>query len=798
MRNSNQNRRTAPSAQNLPIQLTSFVGREKEIAEINELLVSTSLLTLCGTGGVGKTRLSLESAGVGREKFRDGIWLVELDSLSESHLIVDQVFSALGVRGDKRRLSPEDLSDYLCDKELLLILDNCEHLIFDIANLVQKILLTCSTVKILATSREPLGCPGEFVYQVPVMELPKVEQEANLEILEKNDSVKLLIERIRTYHSDFQLDLSIAPAAIQICHRLEGLPLAIELAAARAKLLSLPQIASRLEDSLQLLTKGTRTGQPRHQTLRATIEWSHSLLSDKEQILFRRLSVFSGRFTLDDVESVCQGRTVEPADGADFLSADQSMNNNEIQPEEVIDLFSNLVDKSLLKVVMDQDAIYRMLIPIRQFSREKLVDSGEYDYFHQRHLDYYLNLANEGKSKLRSPEGPVWSERLENEHDNLRAALSWSLENGLSKQGLQLACNLRDFWFRHGYHKEGVEWFEKMLASAPANSTEYSRALVIGGVLNYEYGNFDRAKSYAEHSLQLSEDFEDQGGIARAKCLLGIIAHFSGNRQEGIRLLEDSVALFRELDDDWNAARTLLYLIDAKARTGKLQEATALSQECLSLFQQLGDQWGISFAMGCCGELARRKGEFRQALNYFHEALALQTELVSLVDVCFILEATAILKIEIGDTESGVKLWGSTVSLREILYAPMPPTYEGDYFPYISEARNSLGDDVFQEVFEIGKAQNLEEIISTAMDFDFSAIKVERKTRKIQEQKFGLTEREMEVLRLVVEGCTDSQVAEQLYISPRTVGKHLQSIYRKLQVTSRTAAARFATVNDII
>lgn len=783
---------------NLPSQLTSFVGREREIAEVNGLLAEASLLTLCGTGGVGKTRLGLESAVAGREKYLNGVWLVELASLSEPHLIVDQVFAALGVRGDKRRLSVADLSEYLCEKELLLILDSCEHLVLDVANLVNELLLTCPTVKILATSREPLGCPGEFVYQVPVMELPKAKDEANLKLLEQNDAVRLLVERIRTYHAGFQLDNVNAPAAIKICHQLEGIPLAIELAAARARLLSLPQIAARLEDSLQLLTKGGRIVQERHQTLRSAIEWSYSLLSEKEQVLFRRLSIFSGRFTIDDVEKVCQDRVNQPVDEKEHSLAEGSNHPRELRPEEMMDLFSNLVDKSLIKVLMNHNAIYRLLIPIQQFSREKLIESGEYDSYHKHHLEYYLDLAREAKTKLRSPEGSVWSERLEIEHDNLRGALSWSLKSGSTRLGLRLASDLRDFWFRHGYLKEGVEWFERLFESDHSNGIEYSRALVIGGGLNYDYGDFDRAKSYAERGMQLSEEFADRGGIARAKCLSGIIAHFSGNRQKGIRLLEESVDQFKELGDEWNAARTLLYLVDALARAGKFQSATARAEECADLFQKLGDQWGISFLMGCRGELARRKGEYQQALDFLKEALRLEAELDHFVDVCFVLEAIAILLIEMGDNENGIRLWGSAFSHREYLNAPLPPSYDLDYSPYISKARKALGGKYFEEALNAGRDQSLEESIGVAMDYDFKAVQHDPQSGLIQEQRFGLTERELEVLRLVAEGCSDSQVAEQLYISPRTVGKHLESIYRKLEVSSRTAAARFAIDHDII
>jgi predicted ATPase len=707
-----RNQEISSGLHNLPSQLTSFVGREQEISEIKSLLDKNRSLTLVGTGGVGKTRLCLEVANKVSNKYPDGVWLVEFSSLSEPDLVVDQVYSAMGLRKEARGSSIEDLSDYLHEKELLLILDNCEHLVLVFAELAQRLLLACPKVEILATSRESLGYSGEILFQVPSLKLPRFEETAAVEEIVKSEAVKLLVARIQTFQPTFQINLENVPAIIQICNQLEGIPLALELAAARVNFLSLPQIASHLESSLQLLTRGDRVSQPRQQTMQATIEWSYALLDRQEQTLFRYLAIFRGGFTLDDVESVCAGEFAPGTEDDVGELIDLSTYAPDLLPSAVLDLLSNLVDKSLIVVVLDQEAIYRMLRPIQQFVIDRLSESDEYEYLKHRHLHHYLELAEEARMKIRSAEQTTWLNRLEIEHDNFRAALDRTLESGLINSGLMLAEKLEHYWYRHGHLKEGVGWLERLLKADYPHNLVYARALLSAGNLTYSYGDLERAQSYAKQGLELSEKLEDKGSIAQAHSLFGTIAHFTGNRQEGIGHLEEGLALFRELGDDWNIARTLLYLGDAYIRSKNFDRATILLDECLPLFRDLGDKWGIGFALGDSGELARQKGDHGLALAYFREALALHIEQGDKIDVCYLIEHIAITMLEQGDPSKAAMLWGVADYLRESLHAPPPPSYLEDYAPYRVAMRSSLGEGAFQEAWEKGYTMEHEKAIN--------------------------------------------------------------------------------------
>jgi non-specific serine/threonine protein kinase len=788
---------------NLPRHLTSFVGRDEEIAGVNKLFHTTRSITLIGTGGVGKTRLCLEFAINVLKEYQHGIWFVELDYLREPQLIIDQIYTTIGLQVTEGGPSIEDLCDYLKDKNLLIILDNCEHLVIDCARLAEQLLLNCPNLKLICTSREPLGFPGEILFNVPAMKLPPIGGRLEWEEISKSEAAQLFLERIRSFQPEFQVDEETAQAISQICYQLEGIPLALELAAARVRLLSVPQIASRLENSLRLLTKGSRIAQPRQQTMRKTIEWSYTLLTDKEQTLFRYLAVFSGKFTLEDVEQICSGEISAIDQTPAIAHIDLSITSIVIPQMDVLDLLSNLVDKSLVMVVQDQEYVYRLLIPIRRFAREELSNSGEIEYLRNRHLSHYLALAEEANSKLRSAEQNAWRERLGIEHDNLRAALTWSLESGAIEMGLRLAMAFNEFWFRSSFLKEGVDWFERLLSAQDLSNLTYAKALIIAGSINQEYGDLDQAKSYAQIGLRKCEEFNDLEGIALAHRLLGIIAHFKGDRQKGISHLEKSLMLFRDLGEDWNIASTLLYLGDAHIRSENYDRASILTQECLFLFKELGDRWGIGFSLGCCGELERKMGNHKKAMDYFRESLLLHSDQRNKGDICYLLEDIAITEIEQGNIEKATLLWGAAVSLRDTIHAPLPSSYQVDYAPYLVEARAKLGEEVYESALQVGGSLSLDQVINMALQDKFpNSIRSDVSDADRGESKkalpFNLTEREIDVLCLVAEGYTDAHVAEQLFISPRTVGKHLESIYRKLEVNSRTAAARIAIDQKLI
>ena len=399
---------------NLPLQLSSFVGREKELAEVRRLLQDTRLLTLTGPGGCGKTRLAVVAANELLGRFEDGVWLVELAPLADPSLVPQAVASTLGVRERPGSSLAVALSDYLRTRKLLLILDNCEHLIDACAELAEAWLHSSPGLRVLATSREALGITGEVAWPVPSLSLPDLRRLPDLESLPRYESARLFVERTAAVRPDFTLTEQNASAVAQVCYRLDGIPLAIELAAARTKVLSVEEIAARLGDSFRLLAAGSRTAMPRQRTLHATMDWSHKLLGQKERVLFRRLSVFAGGFTLEAAESICAGE--------------------ELQRDEVLELLSQLVDKSLV-VAQERDgaARYRLLETVRQYGRERLEEAGEAALVREQHAGHYLAVAEEAEPELKGERQLAWLERLEQEHDNLRVAMAWLLWRGESE-----------------------------------------------------------------------------------------------------------------------------------------------------------------------------------------------------------------------------------------------------------------------------------------------------------------------------------------------------------------------------
>src|SRR5918998_4342554 len=496
---------------NLPSEFSSFVGREKELAEVKRLLEYNRFLTLTGSGGCGKTRLALAAARELVERFEDGVWLVELASLSDLALLPQAVASTLGVREQPGRSLIETLSDYLGSKKVLLVLDNCEHLIEACAELAEALLHSCPELRVLATSREAMGLTGEVDWPVPSLSLPDLRRLPDIGSLPRYESARLFVERTMAVKPTFALTEQNAPAVAQICYRLDGIPLAIELAAARAKVLSVEQIADRLDDSFGLLSAGGRATRPRQHTLHATMDWSHELLGREERILFRRLAVFSGGFSFEAAESVCIGEDVER--------------------DEVLGLLSRLVDKSLVVARAERgETRYRLLETIRQYGREKLEESGEEAEVGQRHAGYCLGFAEEAERELGGPDQARWLTRLEAEHDNLRAALSWSLgEVGDAGLGARLTAALWSFWSTRGYVNEGRKWLESAISrsehavTAPPTLAR-AKALNGAGVLAMVQDEVGAAKVHIEEGLSLYRELGDKEGIASSLVSLGSVA----------------------------------------------------------------------------------------------------------------------------------------------------------------------------------------------------------------------------------------------------------------------------------
>ncbi len=600
-----------PRRHNLPFQLSSFIGREREIAQLKRWLLQTRLLTLTGPGGGGKTRLALQVAGELAGEMKDGAWVVELAALSDPALAIQAVAHALGVQEQPSRPLPDTLADHLQIKELLLILDNCEHLLAACAQLSQLLLRSCPGIRILATSRERLNVPGETVWPVPPLSLPASPHLA-LDTLLQSEAIRLFVERAAAALPTFALTPPNAAAVAHICQRLEGIPLAIELAAARVRLLTPAQIASRLDDLFQLLGHGSHVAPPRQQTLRATMDWSYALLSPKEQTVFRRLAVFAGGFTLAAVEGVC------PDEGERMKA--------KIHPSDILEGISQLIDKSLIVADMQGgEARYRLLEPIHQYAAEKLRESGELEQAQARHSLFFLHFTEETEPKLKGAEQIAWLNRVEMEHDNLRAALSYALATGKAELGLRFVVALNSFWQLRDYLSEGRAWTEQALGQNFRPERAELRAQALNALLHLAVmqGDYTTGKLLADESLVMFSELGDKQGIADTLKYLGNIAWHQSEYGTAQTLLEQGQALFQEVGDRLGMADSLHYLGHVALDQGNYEQANAFFRDSLSLFREIGHAESIATLVGDVGLLAYLEEDYATARLFFAESLAL-------------------------------------------------------------------------------------------------------------------------------------------------------------------------------
>jgi len=571
-------------ASNLPAQLTSFVGREKELADVKRLLDQTHLLTLVGPGGTGKTRLSIQAAGEQLDRYPDGVWLVELAPIRDPLLVPRTTAIAIGLREEPQRPVVDMLCDYLRDRQTLIILDNCEHLVDACARLADRILRAAPGVRLLASSREALGIGGEVTYRVPSLGLPDLSHLPAVESLDQYEAVRLFIDRAASAVPDFTVTNDNAPALAQICYHLDGIPLAIELAAAKIRVLSVDQIARRLDDRFRLLIGGSRTALERHQTLRAAIDWSYNLLPATEQVLFRRLAVFVGGWTLEAAEAVGAGGPV--------------------RGEEVLDLLEQLINKSL--VLMEERRAgtrYQLLETIRQYAGEKLAESGENEALHDRHLEYFLGLAESAAAHLIGPEQLGWLPLLEADHENLRAALERSLSRPGAEAALNLCKNLGWFWEIRGYWYEGLNWLRRALAK-PAQADSGSekiaraRALYTCAHRQFQHGEpSEQILASAEESLALAAAASDRRDTAIARYYVGLALRMRGEvDDQASALMEQSYAEFRELNDLFWQARSYARLGFQLARQGK-SSFREVCLKSLELARQAGERLTLADAL---------------------------------------------------------------------------------------------------------------------------------------------------------------------------------------------------------
>ncbi len=634
----------------LPLLLSSFIGREREIVEVKQALVSHRLLTLTGTGGCGKTRLSLEVAVALVEAFEDHVWLIGLAALSEPSLVPQSVASTLGLREQPERAVTETIMDFLRPRRALLVLDNCEHLIHACAMLAQILLATCPHLHILATSREAFGVPGETIWPVPSLAFPDPRHLPPLESLKQYDAIHLFIDRTADVLPSFVLTSQNAPVVAHVCQRLDGIPLAIELAAARLRVLSVEQLATRLDSSFHLLTGGSRTALPRQQTLRATTDWSYDLLSEPERALFRRLSVFAGGFTLEAAEAICAGE--------------------KLAQHEVLEVLSSLINKSMVVVVERGDEVrYRLLETTRQYAWEKLTASSEVESLRLKHARFFQRLAEMAEPEMKSADRRFWLERLDREHDNLRTALTWLREHGAVERALLLAAALLWFWYFRGHISEARQWLEGTLAlrEAAGHTSGRAKALFAAGTMAWVQGEYTRAYAHLDESVSIGREVKERQDLAYALTSLGMVTELQGDHTAARLLQEESLALFREVGDTWGLALALDWLGYTMRVQRDYARARSLFEESRALFREVGDKWGLSLTLQGLGIVVYRQGNDAQACSLLEEALALRREVGDSWQLAQLLNMLGVVVQHQGDYERACVLFEESLGLyREV------------------------------------------------------------------------------------------------------------------------------------
>jgi predicted ATPase/class 3 adenylate cyclase len=593
---------------NLPVQRTSFIGREAQVNHVKELVGRHALVTLTGSGGVGKTRLSLQVARELLDEFPDGVWLVELAPVTDPGLVVQAVAATLGLRTMTSQSLHEILLEYLQNRQVLLVIDNCEHLIANCAVLVDELLRACSKIKILASSREALGVVGEMPYRVPSMTLPDPAHRPELAELEQCEAVRLFSERARPAKLDFRVTAENAAAVTQICQRLDGIPLALELAAARLSILTLVQIASRLDQAFRLLTGGARTALPRQQTLRATIDWSYQLLSEDEKKMLRCLAIFVGSFDLPAVEALgC-------IDAAEQI--------------ESLDLLDSLARKSILNVERPagSEARYRLLETVRQYAREKLYDAGESEQLHELHAAYYLDLAQQGGRNMYTRQGVVWLRRLDVELANIRQAFNWALAGSAFMKAVQALNTLGWYWYMRCELDEGYAWMEKALERLDPEVPSLERAGLLCelGLVSLMRPLSVSASQRLNLSRELFQELGDQAGYARATMWLGM-TFYRLDWNLCLGCYAESAEIFRRLGDDEGLALSLWMSGWTLRDKGDIEQCELHLRECERLYREMGS-WKLGDCLNSLADLYDLKGQAQEARSLYKQALPLLQE----------------------------------------------------------------------------------------------------------------------------------------------------------------------------
>jgi predicted ATPase/DNA-binding CsgD family transcriptional regulator len=822
---------TAISDGNLPAEPNSFVGRERDLAELARLLSDVRALTLCGPGGIGKTRLALRLAVDVVPGFPDGAWLVELADTEDPSLVARRVADALGVIAEPDRPLAETLTVALRPRRLLLILDTCEHVVDASAALVAQLLASCPALRVIATSREPLRVRGETVWRVPPLELPAPAAELAAGELAKHEAIRLFAERAAAVRPGFAVDAGNSGAVLRLCRTLDGVPLAIELAAARVGALSVEQIAARLGDRFQLLASGDRTAPVRQQTLRAAVDWSYELLTEPEQVLLRRLAVFSG-WNLDMAEQVC---------------ADEA-----IRADQVLDLLAALIDKSLvtLDAELEGDARYRLLDTIREYATVRLDASGEGPTIRLRHRDYMLNLGDDIVAIAFVRGDPPWPVRVAlyrralAERANYQTALATCLSRGDTELGLRMCTALRSPWVAYGDATEGLAWFGRFFAAeGDVPASVRARAVMARAELAAEQQDFRAAGEYARAGLDLCR-VSGSGGAAAGLRVLAVVSLRAGRHEDALASIEAAAQAARGDGDPWEEGLALTVKATIMAHQGRLDEAQRAFTDALEMLRD-NNGWGVAQALYGFGSLARARGDHAAALGHFRDALALYREIDARPQIarCLIgigwaalsqgdlqlarsslteslelslatgqrlavargLEAFAVLALASGDPGRAATLQGAALALREAAGHAPSAVAHSRLDGLLEPAGRQLGEAATASFIAAGRAMNAHEAVRFAAGPGGAelaghsappAVPPQAPALVSSDPSAALTARELEIAALIARGLSNRGIADELVISPATAARHVANIFSKLGFSSRTQLAAWAAQRE--
>jgi non-specific serine/threonine protein kinase len=678
---------------NLPYQLTSFVGREQEIAQLVELVTANRLVTLTGAGGAGKTRLAIEVASRLVDAFPDGVWLVELAALSDPRLVPQAVAQALALPEQPTRPVMETLSDYLASKKLLLVLDNVEHLLEACVHLVDEIVRRSPDIAVLVTSRERLGITGELTYRVPSLTVPGTNETLTPEIVSPYEGVRLFVERAKLLRPDFDVTTENTAAVASICARLDGMPLAIELAAPRLRSMSVEELSQRLDQRFALLTDRSLMALPRHRTLRSMIDWSYDLLTEVEQAMLRRVSVFAGGWTLAASEHVCTGDGIEKSD--------------------TIGLLTSLADKNLIITEEHEGATrYRMLETIRQYALSRLDETDEEAQWRNRHFAWVLALAEESFQPLRAREQRQWLDRIARELDNFRAALGWATEQKLSAAFQIVPENYRS-WVRRVHVAEAREWFSRLLDAIPRDQAKWDRGRVLRALaqLALRQGDLDGAERFYQESVALLGELDDARGPVYLQTGQALLEMVRGQYADAEPLLEKCADLARTLGETFLLAVNLVNLAIVVHSRGDGERATSLFEESLTLARDVGDVFLESHILSYKGRAEHSDGDLVSAEASFVESLAIARELADPFATMWALERFAELAAAKHAHERAARILGAAARMREERGLRIPPHEEHEHKRVVEATRAALGDDALDQAWREGSAMELEEAV---------------------------------------------------------------------------------------